>query len=239
MTVWESDGMKLYLGDCLEVMKTLADSSVDLIVTDPPYNIGKDYGPSTDDAMPAADFLAWYQERAAEIFRIHAGGYLYVSCSVSQLWTLRPIWEAIGYSFQMLLFWHGPNRARRGSDVIRQWSILYEPILLFLKGKRLPMLNEVAGPKTDAIIRATRPQRNFTGDLKREHPTQKPANLYWTIIARTPGQVVFDPFIGSGTTGMACVQTGRKFIGIEIHEPYFEIAKHRIQEAQLQMRLPI
>lgn len=75
----------------------------------------------------------------------------------------------------------------------------------------------------------------------REHPTEKPEQLMrWVIQNYTPeGATVLDPFMGSGTTGVACVQTGRNFIGIEIDAGYFAIAERRIAEAQAQMRLPL
>ena len=74
-----------------------------------------------------------------------------------------------------------------------------------------------------------------------EHPTTKPLWLMKRLVSVSTnlGDVILDPFMGSGTTGVACVQTGRKFIGIEIDEKYFEIAKKRIQEAQLQLRMEI
>jgi len=74
---------------------------------------------------------------------------------------------------------------------------------------------------------------------KRFHPTQKPlALMEWVVQNYTsPSATVLDPFMGSGTTGVACVKTGRDFIGIEIDKAYFEIAQKRIEEAQLQMRL--
>jgi DNA modification methylase len=74
-----------------------------------------------------------------------------------------------------------------------------------------------------------------------DHPSPKPLELYkWILIESTnPGDTILDPFMGSGTTGVACVQTGRRFIGIEIDPGYFKIAKKRIAEAQLQIRLPL
>lgn len=74
-----------------------------------------------------------------------------------------------------------------------------------------------------------------------EHPTPKPIEYMVKLVERTTneGDTILDPFMGSGTTGVACIQTGRKFIGIEIDPTYYEIAKKRIKEAQLQMRLPI
>lgn len=78
-------------------------------------------------------------------------------------------------------------------------------------------------------------------DEKTEHPCQVPVELIKRIIILTTSEnyTVFDPFMGSGTTGVACVQTGRKFIGIEIDEKYFHIACKRIKDAQQQMKLPI
>ena len=75
--------------------------------------------------------------------------------------------------------------------------------------------------------------------VPRVHPTQKPIVLMkWIIETYTrPGQVILDPFMGSGTTGVACVQTGRDFIGIEIDPGYFAIAERRIKDAQAQGKL--
>ena len=73
------------------------------------------------------------------------------------------------------------------------------------------------------------------------HPTTKPTKLMVALIERmsNPGDTILDPFMGSGTTGVACVQTGRNFIGIEIDPGYFEIAKKRIEQAQLQTVMQI
>jgi len=89
------------------------------------------------------------------------------------------------------------------------------------------------------------PAKIFRYSVQKEganiHPTQKPVALMtWCILKYTSeGDTIFDPFMGSGTTGVACVQTGRNFIGCEIDEGYFKIAERRIAEAQLQMRLPL
>ena len=79
------------------------------------------------------------------------------------------------------------------------------------------------------------------GKKRTEHPTQKPLEIIRTWVENScpEGGIVLDPFMGSGTTGVACVQTGRNFIGIEIEPKYFEIAEKRIAEAQLQMRMEI
>ena len=76
---------------------------------------------------------------------------------------------------------------------------------------------------------------------KRVHPTQKPIELMVKIIEdfTHKGDTILDPFMGSGTTGVACVQTGRNFVGIEIDPTYYAIAEKRIKDAQMQMRLPL
>ena len=73
------------------------------------------------------------------------------------------------------------------------------------------------------------------------HPTPKPVKVTKWLIENTTneGDTILDPFMGSGTTGVACVQTGRNFIGIEIEPKYYEIAERRIKEAQMQIRMPI
>ena len=80
---------------------------------------------------------------------------------------------------------------------------------------------------------------SFTNDVFTGHKSQKPKSLMIELVDKftNPGDLIFDPFTGSGSTGVACVQTGRRFIGIEIDPGYYQIAKDRIAEAQLQMRL--
>ena len=81
---------------------------------------------------------------------------------------------------------------------------------------------------------------SWTRELNAVHPMQKPLNAILPVVERftTNGALVLDPFCGSGTTGVACAQTGRRFIGCEIDAGYFEIACRRIAEAQMQPRLP-
>lgn len=76
---------------------------------------------------------------------------------------------------------------------------------------------------------------------KPDHPSPKPIEYMVKLIGRLtdPGDTILDPFMGSGTTGVGCVQTGRKFIGMEIDPHYYEIARKRIEQAQLQMRMPL
>ena len=80
---------------------------------------------------------------------------------------------------------------------------------------------------------------SYTGDVFTGHKSQKPIKLIVELLEKytNPGDTIFDPFMGSGTTGVACVQTGRNFIGCEVDEGYFNIAQRRIAEAQMQSSL--
>lgn len=101
--------------------------------------------------------------------------------------------------------------------------------------------------RTQPIVLIGKTPLNYVSDWceftqngqRKNHPTEKPLNVMEWLVKMTTneGDTVLDPFMGSGTTGVACVNTGRNFIGIEKDEPYFEIAKKRIEDAQLQMRL--
>jgi DNA modification methylase len=229
----------LYHGRAEDVLPTLAEGCADLVCTDPPYNCGKKYGDDVDDNRPEAEYMEWYANIAAQLYRVQSAGYLYVSMLTPQLWTLRPLWEGAAYVFQQMLLWHGPNYAGNSNTIRGQWRVLYEPILMLLKGKRLPMLNEVRGTDSDAIIRTPRPQSNFAGSQKREHAAQKPVRLYQMLISRTPGDMVIDCFMGSGATGMACAVLGRRYIGIEMNAVSFDLSCRRIEAAQAQLRLDL
>lgn len=89
-------------------------------------------------------------------------------------------------------------------------------------------------PKLDNDVISTPNYHDETG-----HPTTKPTKLMRLLVSKMPGRTIFDPFMGSGTTGVACMQLGRNFIGCEIDPGYFEIAKRRIETARMQLRLEI
>lgn len=214
-------------GDALELAKVIPNESIDLIVIDPPYNCGKDYGPHWNDSLPEDEYLIWYRQVCTESFRVLRNGYLYVSCTVPQLWTLRPLWEEAGFRFQVLLIWHGANYPNR-VPIRSQWRLLYEPIFMFLKGPKLSMINAFPAINTDAVLQYSRPQGNYRGHKQRVHIVQKPLGLYQALIARTPGQIVLDWFVGSGTTAMAAKSLGRNYLAFEIDPATADLARQRV-----------
>lgn len=211
------DDVKLYLGDCLEVMRGMPDKSVDAVITDPPYGIGEDGGDKKRrrhyKPLVVHEKKEWDKERPQKIYFdeiirvskhqiIWGGNYFADYLPPSMGWLY---WDKmIGGDF---------------SDGELAWTSRQKAVRSFSK-------SQFSGLK---------------GGWLREHPTQKPlALMKWCIeLATRQGDTILDPFMGSGTTGVACVQTGRKFIGIEIDPDYFEIAKKRIETAQLQIRMEL
>ena len=123
------------------------------------------------------------------------------------------------------MIWEKNNTSM--GDLKGSYAPKYEMIIFAHKGRKL--LN---GFRYADIIKASR-----TGN--KNHPTEKPVDLLETFIKNSSGEneVVFDGFMGSGSTGVACVNTSRNFIGIELDNGYFEIARKRIEEAQAQSRI--
>ena len=214
---WESDGLQLYLGDCLQIMPELAAGSVDAVVTDPPYGLGqrRDYSSMSNAAVSGT-----YRQIRGDDVPFDPAPFLYFPTVV--------LFGANHYANKLppspaWVVWDKREgvTSNQFSDCELAWTNQTGHARLF---RHLWM----------GMIRASEK------DQPRLHPTQKPIVLMaWVVEQYTAlGQAVLDPFMGSGTTGVACVQTGRKFIGIEIDPGYFDIAKKRISEAQLQTRLP-
>lgn len=209
----------LYLGDCRDILPTLG--KVDAVVTDPPYGIGKDGHKRTTGrhgGRKAYDFLGWDGERPArEIFEaiidlsddliIWGGNYFADVLPATGKW----------------LVWDKGQRIDQ-SDGELAWTSYHGAL-------RIKVMNRVE------LILDTHGSHFQVGNGKTTlHPTQKPVGLMkWSIDqCRNDPKTILDPFMGSGTTGVAAVQMGRDFIGIEREERYFEIACKRIEDAQRQ-----
>lgn len=216
----------LYLGDCLEILPVLP--KVDAVITDPPYGVGVKYGEMYDDSR--ADYWEWLRG-FVQMARSGAGTVVFTH----RVAALREIagWDWIGV-------WHKPGAfgSRLGnSAVLPHW----EPIFLYgIHG---------AGPRSDYIgdVISWNPEPARAGivGIGREkwlsefssHPCPKPIGLIERLIKAFGGDTICDPFMGSGTTGAAAHNLGRKFIGVEIEPKYFEIACERIENAQRQLRM--
>ena len=197
----------LYLGDCVTVLPELR---ADAIITDPPYGVGLEYLSHEDKREGYKEWCdQWF-----ELCKQSTDGPIAISCGVLNLCN----WPEPTWTF----CWHKPNSMGR---VVSGWNT-WEPVLLY--GKPL-------GKKThDSFTVSVAPQES-TGD----HPCPKPIGWGVEVIDRVtkPAMTVLDPFMGSGTTGVAAMLTGRGFIGIEVEPRYFDIACQRIENAQRQERL--
>jgi len=214
----------LYHGNCLEILPTLKLGSVDAVVTDPPYGIGL----NTDYKTRKGSALATCNDFAPIVG------------------DNRPFDPApfLGLGIVVLFGanWYADKLPVSGARIV--WDKLDG-----LQSKRDLGFNdnsdcELIWTNVGNVARIIR--HRWMGAMKaseykerRVHPTQKLIALIEKILTHytPPGCTVLDPFMGSGSTGIAAIRTGRNFIGIEIDKGYFEIAQKRIEEAQLQMRL--
>jgi site-specific DNA-methyltransferase (adenine-specific) len=191
----------------LEVLRGLEAGSVDAVVTDPPYNVGLDYC-GYDDKR--SDYAEWCASWFAELRRV-CRGPIAITCGQANV----AVWARIEAPDWWLAWW---KPAAMGRCVVgfNNW----EPIALYGAPPK---------PACDVIRAEIRPEKAIDG-----HPCPKP--LDWAAkqvrMLTTPGASVLDPFMGSGTTGVACFQSGRDFIGIEREESYYKIAERRIATAQ-------
>lgn len=233
----------LYLGDCREILPSLG--KVDAVVTDPPYCSGgfseagkqaakgmglrsetiRDVGWFVNDNMTTAG-LCWFMGSVAGWVRrcLVQGGTLTAFTDWRMAGMLAPAIEAAGYRYQNLLVWAKPS-AGLGSGFRAQ----HELALHFANGT--PVYHSA---RHGNVLSADRVHSS-----EREHQTEKPVELISSIVdtVSAKGGVVLDPFMGSGTTGVACAKNGRRFIGIEIEPRYFDIACRRIEQAQRQSDL--
>jgi site-specific DNA-methyltransferase (adenine-specific) len=217
----------LRLGDCLDILPTLADKSVDAVITDPPYGtkIGKmnftnnrhggvalrnDYKGGADwDSEPMSE--AQYIEivRVAKTL-VFFGGNFFDYLPVSRGWY---VWDKK----------NGGQFSNDFADCEMAWT-------------NRDMPSRIIRHIWHGMI-----QQDMSNKEKRYHPSQKPVPVMERIIEdlTQPGDTILDPFMGSGTTGVACVKLGRNFIGIEREPKYYDIAARRIHEAQQQMVMPL
>ena len=202
----------LWQGDCLELMKDIPDGSVDLVLTDPPYRKKADKGTNGFGAAKNRRYGGgWDSKRPSkdvfdEMLRIGKNVIIFGGNYFADILPPSNHW----------IFWD------KKGDIAFQ-NPFADGELIYTTFKK-------------PIKRIVFKQQGFITDSKdkRYHPTQKPSELVEMLIKEysKEGDTILDCFMGSGTTGVACVNTNRNFIGIELDEGYFNIAKKRIEEAQ-------
>jgi len=241
---YQTDRVTLYHGDCLEVLPTLAGGSVDLIATDLPYGVTQCKWDSIIPLEKLWELCGVILKRAAAFITTCQQPFTTTLIASNQRWfRYCLVWDK-----QITTGFLDANRRplRRHEDiaVFCKERTTYNPQKAsgnpYVKPRRaltesygnyqtLPVLNETGDRFPTTIVNITNANRNKNG-----HPTQKPVELMAYLIATysNPYALVLDPCCGSGTTGVACSQLGRKFIGIEKEERYCETASKRLAEAE-------
>lgn len=241
MEYCKQDNWTLYHGDCLEVMKTLEDESIDLIFTSPPYNLGNSSGGSfnaksigavdlkdgyeehTDD-LPHEAYVKWQKEVLTECWRLlpETGAIFYNHKPRVQNGTLQlPLELNPGLNVRQIVTWYkksGINYSPTFYLPVSEWIIIFAKPKFRLKNKQISIVGDVW---------------EIPPETKNPHPAPFPVALPKRAIETINCETVMDPFSGSGSTGVACIEAGKKYIVIDNSTKYLDISKTRLEQATL------
>lgn len=246
---------KLIVGDAREVLRRMPKNSVHLMVTSPPYNVGKEY----DEDLTIGEYLEFLEQVLREVYRVLVWGgricfnvadlgrkpYLPMHVYVTNLL------EEIGFLLRGIIIWYkgdapGASSTAWGtfaSPVNPVLRDVHEYIIVASKGdfSRKPKPGSKITITKEEFIEFTRSVWKFPPESARKigHPAPFPVELPYRCIQlyTFKGDVVLDPFVGSGTTAVAAVMTGRHYVGIDINEEYIKLAEKRVGEARKQRRM--
>lgn len=225
-------------GNSVELLKGLESNSIDLLVTDPPYRTISGGNKSTKwkSGYPTSvlsendgkifehndiNHLDWLKES----YRVLTdSSHIYIMTNLLNLFTIQQLAERVGFKTHNLLIWEKNN-----ANANRWYMKNCEYVLFMRKGNAKTINN----PSSKTVHKFN----NIIGN--KVHPTEKPVELmqYYIENSSKENDIVLDPFMGSGSTGVACINTNRNFIGMELDDKYFEIAKQRLINHQKQLTL--
>src|SRR5690349_13732571 len=245
---------RIYCEDALQGLARLPDASVDLLIADPPYGLGKDYG-NDSDKLDASAYLAWMEQWIdIALPKLKASGSLYIFLT----WRYSPeIFVMLKRRMTMIneIIWDRRVPSMGGST--RKFSSVHDTIGFFVKAKDYYFDLDAVRIPYDAETKKARSRSIFVGKKwlevgynpkdvwsvsrlhrqhgeREDHPTQKPLEIVERmVLASCPeGGTVLDPFMGSGTSAAAAVRHGRRFVGFELNPDYFKIVEKRVVEAR-------
>jgi site-specific DNA-methyltransferase (adenine-specific) len=227
---------KIYNMDCLEGMKLIENESIDLIVTDPPYkvtsrgNAGNSGGMLQKKLSMSGKMFTHNnilpKQYIPEFYRIlKDGSHCYIMTNHINLVNMLNIAINNNFHFIKSVIWD------KGNKIMGQYYMSqFEYILFFRKGKGVKINN--CGT-SDILSIPNKKTKDANGN--NIHDTEKPVELMKTLIKNSSkeNQIIIDPFIGSGSTPIACIETNRNYIGFELDKNYYDIANERINKLQV------
>ena len=213
--------MQLFHGDCLELMKNIPDGSIDMILCDLPYGEvnRKSSGLRNLDKSVADNCSIDFEKLISEYKRTLKNGTVYLFCGTKQISLLTELLQNNGFSTRLGL-WEKSNPSPMNGDKV------------WLSGAEFCVIGRQA--KATFNRHCEKPIWKYPCGRNKFHPTQKPTEMLEYLIesSTNPGETVLDNCMGSGSTGVACVNTGRNFIGIELDDKYYSVACKRIEAAR-------
>lgn len=241
---------RIYNENCLEGMKMIPDKSVDLIITDPPYNLGlfmKGRGTNLKkmrenhfaySGWDDLEFEKWCSQMDALIAECHRvlkkKGNLLIFMSIIKVETIINIAQNHKFYYKTVGIWHKTNPMPRNMNL--QFVNSTEAWIHFVNDATTGTFNNRGKVIHDFVESSTinNSERKFG-----KHPTQKPLQVmcHFIDLLSNEKNIVLDPFMGSGTTSVAAIRTKRNFIGFELQKEYFDIANKRVKDEQQQIKL--
>lgn len=224
-------------GDCQQLMKSIPDKSIDLIVTDPPYLIetsgGGIYNKESDQFLEGTQYIeeltkmkdGFSEKVLDELCRIMKKINIYFFCSQKQIIPLLDYFVKKKKCNWNLLCWHKSNPVPAcGNKYLTDTEFI-----LFFREKGVKIGGEFKTKFTYYVTTTNAKDKKQYG-----HPTIKPLEIVQNLILNSSneGDIILDPFLGSGTTAVAAVNTNRHYIGFELNENYFDIACERLDEVE-------
>jgi len=235
----------LHNQDCIEVMTSIEENSVDLILTDPPYNLGNFMRDRDTNLKKMRDnffgsagwddlsFEEW-EESMDRFFEesvrvLKHGGSMIVFMAIIKVESIIKIAERYGLYYKTTGIWHKLNPMPRNMNL--HFVNSTETWIYFTYKKKTGTFNNDGKMIHDFIETAvaSNGERRFG-----KHPTQKPVKLmeFFVNVLSNENDTILDPFMGSGSTGVAAIKNDRNFIGVELNEKYYNIARQRIEEVR-------
>jgi site-specific DNA-methyltransferase (adenine-specific) len=218
---------KIYNGDCFEIMKTIEENTIDLVLTDPPFGMSfqSNHRKEKHKKIENDDNLDWLLNWVNELKRIvKDDSHLYIFCSWHKVDIFKSELEK-HFKIKNILIWEKNNTGM--GDLEGDYAPKYEMIIFCSNG-----VKKLKGRRDSNIVKAKK-----TANIN--HPTEKPINLmeYFIEKSSNKGDVVFDSFAGGGSTLIAAEILDRNYIGIELDKDYFNIINKRLSEHKSQIRM--